>query len=260
MIYFKSAEEIELIRESSLLVGKTLAEVARYIKPGIETIMLDRIAEEFIRSNQAEPGFKGYKGFPNTLCISINEQVVHGIPGNRTLKEGDLVSIDCGVLKNKYYGDSAYTFTVGQVDEKRSELMKVTMESLYKGINMAVAGNRTGDIGFIIQNHVERAGFSVVKDLVGHGIGTKMHEDPQVPNYGKRNFGAKLKEGMVICIEPMINMGKKEVEQDKDGWTIFTADGMPSAHYEHQVVIRKGKTEILSSFKFIEEVLNLQKN
>jgi len=260
MIYIRSEEEIDFLRESSLLVGKTLAEVAKYLKPGIKTIDLDRIAEAYIRDHQAVPGFKGYRGYPATLCISINDQVVHGIPGDMLLKNGDIVSVDCGVLKNGYYGDSAYSFEVGNVNEEKKKLLDITKESLYKGITMANAGKRTGDIGFMIQNYVEKFGYSVVRDLVGHGIGENLHEDPQVPNYGKRDFGVKLKEGMVICIEPMINAGLKEVKQENDGWTITTLDGLPSAHFEHQVVIRKGKAEILSTFKYIEEVLNLQKN
>ncbi len=260
MIYLRNEEEIEFLKDSSLLVGKTLAEVAKNLKPGIKTIELDSIAETFIRDHQAIPAFKGYKGYPATLCVSINEQVVHGIPGKRIIMEGDIVSVDCGVLKNSYYGDSAYTFVVGDIDMHIQKLLDVTKESLYKGISMAIAGNRTGDIGFIIQNHVEKNGFSVVRDLVGHGIGQNIHENPQVPNYGKRDFGSKLKEGIVICIEPMINLGVKEVIQADDGWTISTADGMPSAHFEHQIVVRKGKAEILSSFNYIEEVLNLQKN
>ena len=260
MIHYRSEEEIDLLRESSLLVGKTLAEVAKHLKPGVRTIDLDKIAEEFIRDHQAIPGFKDYRGYPGTLCVSINDQVVHGIPGERIINEGDIVSIDCGVLKDSYYGDSAYTFAVAVEDEDKIELLEITKEALYKGISMAVAGNRIGDVGFIIQNHVEKYGFSAVRDLVGHGIGKEMHEDPQVPNYGKRDFGVKLKEGMVICIEPMINLGKKEVVQENDGWTIRTIDGKPSAHFEHEIVVRKGKAEILSSFKLIEEVLNLQKN
>jgi len=260
MIYIRSEEEIFLLRESSLLVGKTLAEVAKHLKPGIKTIDLDRIAEAYIRDHHAVPGFKGYRGYPATLCISINDQVVHGIPGDMLLKDGDIVSVDCGVLKDGYYGDSAYSFEVGKVDDEKKKLLDITKESLYKGITMAIAGKRTGDIGFMIQNYVEKFGYSVVRDLVGHGIGENMHEDPQVPNYGKRDFGVKLKEGMVICIEPMINAGLKEVKQENDGWTIKTVDGKSSAHFEHQVVIRKGKAEILSTFKYIEEVLNLQKN
>lgn len=256
MIYIKTKEEVELLRESSLLVGKTLAEVAKYIQPGVKTITLDKIAEEYIRDNGAIPGFKGYKGFPNTLCISVNENVVHGIPGKKVIKDGDIVSIDCGTLKNGFYGDSAYTFAVGNVKKEVLLLLKRTKESLYKGVEMAVAGNRIGDIGFAVQQYVEGFGYSVVRDLVGHGLGRNLHEKPEVPNYGKRGNGIKLKEGYVIAIEPMINIGNKEVIQEKDGWTIRTADRKPSAHFEHDIVVRKGKAEILSSFKEIEEVLN----
>ena len=255
-IKLKGEEEITLIKKSSLLVGKTLAEVARYIKPGITTLELDRIAEEYIRDHDAIPGFKGYEGFPGTLCISVNEQVVHGIPGKRVLKEGDIVSIDCGVIQNGFYGDSAYTFAVGEVSNRKKALMKRTKESLYKGIEMAVAGKRVGDIGYAVQHHVEQMGYSVVRDLVGHGIGKHLHEKPEIPNYGKRGSGMKLIESMTICIEPMINMGTRVVVMEKDGWTIRTADKKPSAHYEHAVVIRKEKIEILSTFEYIEEVLN----
>jgi len=252
----KTEEEVELIRESSLLVGKTLAEVAKLIKPGVKTIELDRIAEEFIRDNDAFPGFKGYNGFPNTLCISVNDQVVHGIPGNRVLVEGDIVSVDCGVLKNGYWGDSAYSFSVGEIDKEVELLMKRTKESLYSGIENAVAGKRIGDIGFAIQEYVENYGYSVVRDLVGHGLGSNLHEKPEVPNFGRRGSGMKLKEGMVIAVEPMINLGKKEVVQEKDGWTIRTSDKKPSAHFEHDILIKKGKSEILSTFEYIEKVLN----
>ena len=259
MIYYKTEEEIELLRESSLLVGKTLAEVAKRIRPGIETIVLDKLAEEFIRDHGALPGFKGYNGFPFTLCISINEQVVHGFPGKRTLIEGDIVSIDCGVLKNEFYGDSAYTFAVGEVEEEVRLLMERTKESLYKAIEMAVEGKRVGDIGYAVQSHVEQYGYGVVRDLVGHGLGKNLHEKPEVPNYGKRGTGVKLKEGMVLAIEPMINLGTRSVVQLQDGWTISTADKRPSAHYEHDVAIRKGKAEVLSTFDYIEEVLKRNK-
>ncbi|MCD4725175.1 MAG: type I methionyl aminopeptidase [Bacteroidales bacterium] len=259
MIYYKTEEEIELLRESSLLVGKTLAEVAKRIKPGIETIVLDKLAEEFIRDHGATPGFKGYNGFPFTLCISINEQVVHGFPGKRPLLEGDIVSIDCGVLKNEFYGDSAYTFAVGEVDEEVRLLMERTKESLYKAIEVAVEGKRVGDIGYAVQSHVEQYGYGVVRDLVGHGLGKNLHEKPEVPNYGKRGTGVKLKEGMVLAIEPMINLGTRSVVQLQDGWTIRTADKKPSAHYEHDVAIRKGKAEVLSTFDYIEEVLKQNK-
>ena len=256
MIYYKTEEEIELLRESSLLVGKTLAEVAKLIEPGVKTIKLDKIAEEFIRDNGAKPGFKGYNGFPYTLCISVNENVVHGFPSERELKDGDIVSVDCGTIKNGFYGDSAYTFAVGEVKEEVLMLMKRTKESLYHGIENAVAGKRIGDIGYAIQSYVESFGYSVVRDLVGHGLGRNLHEKPEVPNFGRRGRGTKLKENLVIAIEPMINLGTKRVVQEKDGWTIRTADRQPSAHYEHDVVVRKGKAEILSTFDYIEEVLN----
>ncbi|RLD38644.1 MAG: type I methionyl aminopeptidase [Bacteroidetes bacterium] len=256
MIHIKTEEEIELLRESSLLVGKTLAEVAKLIRPGLETIVLDNIAEEFIRDHDAEPGFKGYNGFPYTLCISVNEQVVHGFPGHHPLLEGDIVSIDCGVFKNGFYGDSAYTFAVGEIDDDVRLLMDRTKESLNKAIEVAVEGKRIGDIGHAVQSYVEQYGYSVVRDLVGHGLGRQLHEKPEVPNYGKRGTGIKLQEGMVLAIEPMINLGKRHVVQLRDGWTIQTADKSPSAHYEHDVVIRKEKAEVLSTFEYIEEVIN----
>lgn len=256
MIYLKTPEEIALLRKSNQLVGKTLAEVAKNIRVGITTLELDQIAEDFIRSNGAIPGFLGYGGFPNTLCVSVNDQVVHGIPSNYALKEGDIVSVDCGTIVDGFYGDSAYTFCVGEVDEKVKKLLKVTKESLYLGIEAAQHGNRLGDIGYAIQKHCQAAGFSVVRKLVGHGIGRDMHEDPEVPNFGKRGQGVLLKEGMTIAIEPMINMGNRDVVQEKDGWTIRTIDRKPSAHFEHTIAIRKGKAEILSTFDYIEEVLN----
>jgi len=255
MIYYKTDEEIELIRISSLLVGKTLAEVAKHIKPGVTTLELDKIAETFIRDHKAIPGFKGYGGFPGTLCVSVNDVVVHGIPGKQTLQDGDLVSVDCGVILNGFYGDSAYTFAVGNVSEEVLMLMKRTKESLYIGINAAQAGKRVGDIGYEIQTYVESFGYSVVRDLVGHGLGRHLHEKPEIPNYGRRGVGSMLQNGLVICIEPMINLGRKQVNQDKDGWTIRTADGKPSAHYEHAIAVKEGKTEILSSFDEIEKVL-----
>ena len=256
MILVKTREEIELLRESNLLVGMTLGEVAKHIRPGISTLELDRIAEEFIRSHVAEPGFKGYGGFPNTLCISVNDVVVHGIPSAQcVLKEGDVVSVDCGTLKNGFYGDSAYTFEVGEVAEEVRKLLRVTKESLYKGIEKAVAGMRIGDIGYAVQSHCEAEGFSVVREMVGHGVGRDLHEEPQVPNYGHRGQGMKLKEGMVIAIEPMINLGKRHVYQDRDGWTICTRDKMPSAHFEHTVAIGKDGADILSSFEFVEKAL-----
>ncbi|NTW31625.1 MAG: type I methionyl aminopeptidase [Bacteroidetes bacterium] len=255
MIFYKTEEEIEKIKKSSLLVGKTIAEVAKNIKPGIKTITLDRIAEEFIKDNKSVPAFKGYRKYPATLCISINDKVVHGIPDNTELKEGDIVSIDCGVLKNGYFGDSAYTFCVGEVKPAIIDLLQKTKESLYLGIENAIVGKRLGDIGFAIQSYVQSFGYSVVRDLVGHGIGKNLHEKPEVPNYGKRGSGMKLSEGLVIAIEPMINMGSYEVVQESDGWTIRTIDGLPSAHFEHTIVVRKNKAEILSSFKEIEEVI-----
>ncbi len=258
-ISIKSEEEVELLRKSSLLVGKTLAEVAKHIHPGVETQKLDKIAEQFIRDHGAKPGFKGMYGFPATLCISINENVVHGIPGKYVLKDGDIASIDCGTFMNGFYGDSAYTFGVGTISEEVAQLMKATKESLYKGIEMAVHGNRVGDIGHAIQTYVEARGYSVVRDLVGHGLGRQLHEKPEVPNFGRRGRGPLLKEGMVLAIEPMINLGKYRVVQEKDGWTIRTADRLPSAHYEHDVVVRKDKAEILSTFDYIEELIKEMK-
>jgi methionyl aminopeptidase len=255
MIYYKTEEEIELIKESSLLVAKTHAEVAKLIQPGVSTLTLDKIAEEFIRDNGGVPAFKGYSGFPNTLCVSPNEQVVHGIPTNDPIESGTILSLDCGVKKNGFFGDSAFTYEVGEVAKDVKELLKITRESLYKGIEVAVAGNRIGDIGYAIQNHAEKNGFTVVRELVGHGVGVNLHESPEVPNYGKRGRGVKLHEGLVIAIEPMINMGVKEINQLNDGWTIKTADLKPSAHFEHTIVVRKGKAEILSSFDCIDKVL-----
>ena len=255
MIYYKTEEEIELIKESSLLVAKTHAEVAKLIQPGVSTLTLDKIAEEFIRDNGGVPAFKGYSGFPNTLCVSPNEQVVHGIPTNDPIESGTILSLDCGVKKNGFFGDSAFTYEVGEVAKDVKELLRITRESLYKGIEVAVAGNRIGDIGYAIQNHAEKNGFTVVRELVGHGVGVNLHESPEVPNYGKRGRGVKLHEGLVIAIEPMINMGVKEINQLNDGWTIKTADLKPSAHFEHTIVVRKGKAEILSSFDYIDKVL-----
>ena len=256
MIPLKTDEEIEIQRQSSLLVGKTLAEVAKHIRPGVTTRELDKVAEKFILSHHAIPGFKGYGGFPATLCISVNDAVVHGIPGDQVLKDGDIVSIDCGVLMNGFYGDSAYTFAVGEVDKEILMLLQRTKESLDLAVEQAVAGKRIGDIGNAVQSYVEGFGYSVVRDLVGHGVGRNLHEKPEVPNYGKRGSGIKLKTGMVLAIEPMINLGVKEVIQEKDGWTIRTADSKPSAHFEHDVAVRDGKADVLSTFKYIEEVLN----
>ena len=260
MIFYKTNEEIELLKKSNLLVSKTLAEVAKLIQPGIKTLVLDNIAEQFIRDHGAEPGFKGYNNFPNTLCISINDQVVHGIPGDTMLRNGDIVSVDCGVLMNGFFGDAAYTFEVGEVKEEVLKLLKVTKEALYKGIEMAVIGERVGDVSFAIQQHAETNGYSVVRELVGHGVGKNLHEKPEIPNYGKRGSGAKLKQGMVLAIEPMINMGKHVVKKEDDGFTVTTADRLPSAHYEHSVAVRKDKAEILSTFQYVEEVLHKEKN
>ena len=254
----KTAEEVELLRENALIVSRTLAAVAKEIRPGVQTKTLDKIAEEFIRSQGAVPGFKGYRGFPATLCISLNEEVVHGIPGERVLLNGDIVSIDCGCLKNGYYGDSAYTFTVGDVKPEIRLLLNRTKESLFRAVEVAVTGKRIGDIGSAVQEYVESFGYSVVRELVGHGIGKALHEKPDIPNYGKRGSGTKLPEGLVICIEPMINLGLKNVVQASDGWTIRTADRMPSAHFELSVVIRKEKADVLSTFDYIEEVLGPQ--
>jgi len=253
MIHYKSKAEIELMRESSLLVGEAHALVALAIKPGVTTLQLDKIAEEFIRDNKATASFKGYNGFPFACCISVNDAIVHGFPNKNELKDGDVVSVDIGVFKNGFHGDSAYTFGIGEITADVAQLLRVTKGSLYKGIEKATHGNRVGDLAFAIQDYTEKQhGYGVVRELVGHGLGRHLHEDPQVPNYGKRGTGAKLKEGMVIAIEPMINMGTKDVFHDKDGWTIRTADGKPSAHFEHDVCIQRGKADILSSFDKVE--------
>lgn len=245
------------MRESNLLVSKTLAELAKVIKPGISTGELDTIAETFIRDNGAVPGFKGYQGYPATLCTSVNSQVVHGIPSKEVvLKEGDIISVDCGVIREGFYGDTAFTFEVGDVDPEVKQLLRVTRECLAKGIENAVEGQRIGDIGYAVQKHAENNGYSVVRELVGHGLGRKMHEEPEVPNYGRRGTGVKLKKGMVICIEPMINMGKRQINQGADGWTISTADKKPSAHFELAIAIDKGKADVLSTFSFIDEIVN----
>ena len=255
MIYLKTDEEIELLRESNLLVGMTLGELAKWIAPGITTLKLDKIAEEFIRDHGAVPGFLGYGGFPNTLCVSVNEQIVHGIPSNYELKDGDIVSIDCGTLKNGFNGDSAYTFCVGEVAYDVRRLLKTTKESLYLGIEQAVEGKRVGDISNAVQTYCEKKGYSVVRELCGHGVGKRLHEDPEVPNYGRRGCGPLLKSGMVIAIEPMINLGSRIIVIERDGWTTRTRDRKPSAHFEHTVAVREGKADILSSFKYVEEVL-----
>ncbi|MBL7771167.1 MAG: type I methionyl aminopeptidase [Flavipsychrobacter sp.] len=253
MIYYKTSTEVELIRESSLLVSKTLAHVASVIKPGMTTLQLDDLAETFIRDHGAVPSFKNYKGFPFTCCISVNDAVVHGFPNDRPLRDGDIVSVDVGVYKNGFHGDSAYTFALGTISEEVSQLLEVTKTSLYLGIEKAVAGNRVGDISFAIQEYAEKKfKYGVVRELVGHGLGRHLHEEPQVPNYGKRGSGAKLKDGLVIAIEPMINMGVKEVWYEEDGWTVKTKDGLPAAHFEHTICVRRGKADILSSFEEIE--------
>ncbi|MBY0244405.1 MAG: type I methionyl aminopeptidase [Sphingobacteriaceae bacterium] len=254
-IYYKSLEEIELIRESSLLVSKTLAEVAKVIKVGVTTNYLDKIAYEFIKDNQAIPAFLNYGGFPKSLCISPNEQVVHGIPNDYVIQEGDLISVDCGVIKNNFFGDSAYTFSIGEVSEEKKRLSAVTKQCLEAAINVAIVGNRIGDIGFAVQSLAEKNGFGVVRELVGHGVGVKLHEKPEVPNYGRKGVGAKLEEGMVIAIEPMINAGVAGVKFWSDGWTVTTKDNKPSAHFEHTIAIKKGKADVLSSFSMIEEIL-----
>ncbi|MEW5845985.1 MAG: type I methionyl aminopeptidase [Bacteroidota bacterium] len=257
MFLTKTDEEVELLRLNNDLVSRTLAEVAKHIKPGVTTKKLDSIAEEFIRAHGAVPGFLGYNGYPATLCVSVNDAVVHGIPSSYELREGDIVSVDCGTYLHGFYGDSAYTFMVGEVLPEVQRLLKVTRECLERGIEAAVAGGRVGDISYAVQSHAESNGYSVVRELVGHGIGRHMHEKPEVPNYGARGRGPKLVDGMAICIEPMINLGTKHVYQDLDGWTIRTRDGKPSAHYELAVVVRKDKAERLSTFKYIDEVLRL---
>ena len=254
-IIYKSIEEIELIRESSLLVSKTHGEIAKVIGPGVTTLELNKLAETFIRDNGGVPAFLNYGGFPYSLCISLNDQVVHGFPSKKPLVEGDLVSVDCGVILNKYFGDSAYTFAIGEVDENTKKLMRVTRECLDLGIAKAVVGMRIGDIGYAVQEHAEKNCFGVVKELVVHGVGTRLHEKPEVPNYGKRGAGIKLEEGMVIAIEPMINAGRAGVKFWDDGWTVSTSDKKPSAHYEHTVAVKKGQADVLSTFSYIEEVL-----
>ena len=253
MIKIKTEDEIALLRENALMVSKTLAEVGRNIAPGITTMELDRIADKYIRSLGAEPGFLGYDGYPYTLCISVNDTVVHGFPSEYKLKEGDIVSVDCGTKYRGFYGDSAYTFPVGKISDEDRALLEATKMSLYKGIGKAVAGQRTGDIGEAVQSYVEALGFSVVREMVGHGIGRNMHESPEVPNYGRQGHGVKLREGMVICIEPMINAGRKEIYLDDNGWGIRTVDGKKSAHFELTVAIRHQAPEVLSTFDFIEK-------
>ena len=258
MIKTKSPEEIELMRESALVVSRTLGMLASEIKPGVNALYLDKLAEDFIRSQGAEPGFLGMYDFPNTLNMSPNAQVVHGIPNKEPLKDGDIISVDCGAYKNGFYGDHAYTFEVGEVAPEIRKLLQVTKESLYIGIREFKKGNRVGDVGYAIQNYCENHGYGVVRELVGHGLGKKLHESPEMPNYGKRGRGKRFVEGMVVAIEPMINMGTQRIKQLKDGWTILTADGQPSAHYEHNVALVNGKPELLSTFQYIYEALGIQ--
>jgi methionyl aminopeptidase len=256
MIYLKTEEEIELLRISNQIVAKTLAEIAKIIAPGITTMQLNKRADEFIRDNGGIPNFLNYGGFPGSICTSINENIVHGIPSNKVfLKEGDIISIDCGVVKNGFHGDSAYTFCIGEVDPQVVNLLKTTKESLYKGIEQAVEGKRLGDIGNAVQTYCEERGYSVVREMVGHGVGRDLHEDPEVPNYGRKGNGIMLKSGMTIAIEPMINLGERYLVFENDGWTTRTRDRKPSAHFEHSVAIRPGKADILSSFQYVEEVL-----
>ncbi len=256
MIYLKTDEEIELLRISNQIVAKTLAELAKIIKPGVSTGYLDKIAEEYIRDNDAVPGFLGYSGYPKSLCTSVNEQVVHGIPSDKViLKDGDIVSVDCGVYKNGFHGDCAYTFCVGEVNPETLNLLRITKESLYLGIEQAVEGKRMGDVSYAIQSHCEKHGYSVVREMIGHGVGRNLHESPEVPNYGRRGNGIVLKSGMTIAIEPMINLGVRQLVFENDGWTTRTRDRKPSAHFEHSIAIRQGKADILSTFEYIEEVL-----
>ncbi len=258
MIITKTREEIELMRESALVVSKTLGMLAKEVKPGVTTLYLDKLAEEFIREQGAIPGFLGLYDFPNTLCMSPNSQVVHGIPNDVPLQEGDIISIDCGAIKHGFYGDHAYTFPVGEVTPEVEKLLKVTKESLYIGIREFKANNRVGDVGYAIQNHCESFGYGVVRELVGHGLGEKMHEDPEMPNYGRRGRGKKFVEGMVVAIEPMINLGTHRIKQHSDGWTITTRDNKPSAHFEHDVALIDGKPELLSTFQYIYDALGIE--
>ena len=258
-VIYKTADEIELMREAALIVSRTLGKVAEVIKEGVTPRFLDEMAEEYIRSQGAIPGFKGLYGCPSTLLISVNEQVVHGLPTDRGFQNGDIVSVDCGSLYKEYYGDHAFTFQIGDVDPEVKRLLQVTRECLDIGINQTRVGNRIGDIGFYIQEHAEKNGFSVVRDLVGHGLGRSLHEEPQVPNYGRRGQGKKIQEGLVIAIEPMINMGSDRVITAEDNWTVLTADGKPSAHFEHNVAVVNGIPEILSTFEYVEKALEAKK-
>ena len=256
MILLKTAEEVEKLRASNQIVSRTLGELAKVIAPGVTTRTLDRLAEEYIRDHGGVPGFLGYNGFPATLCTSLNDEVVHGIPSEYVLKDGDIISVDCGVNLGGYFGDSAYTFAVGNPDPAWKALMLNTKLALFKSIEQARPGRRLGDVGSAIQEHAEDAGYSVVREMVGHGLGQNLHEEPEVPNFGHRGSGVKMKAGMVFCIEPMINLGTRYIQQDGDGWTIRTRDGQPSAHYELAVAVTEGEPDILSTFKYIEEVLN----
>ena len=256
----KQIEEINKIRESAQLVSKALGIMAREIKPGVDSLYLDKIAEEFILDNNAKPGFKGYNNFPNTLCVSVNNQVVHGIPCNKPLNNGDIISVDCGVIKDGYYGDHAYTFKVGDVSEKIEKLLNVTKDSLYIGIEKMQVNNRVGDIGSAIQNYVNQYGYGIVRELVGHGLGKNLHEEPEIPNYGKSGTGKILKDGLVLAIEPMINMGTEKIRLEDDGWTFVTQDGLVSAHFEHNIAIINGEPEILSTFDFIYDELGIDSN
>ena len=255
MIIYKTPEEIEIMRQAAQIVSRTLGKIAEKIGPGVTPLELDSLAEDYIRSQNAIPGFLGLYDFPNTLCISVNDAVVHGIPDNKPFEDGDIVSVDCGAIFEGYYGDHAYTFEIGDVDPETKRLLEVTKECLNLGIAETKTGNRIGDIGFAIQQHAEKNGYGVVRDLVGHGLGKTMHEEPQVPNYGRRGRGKKIQDGLTIAIEPMINMGTERVVQLEDHWTIVTEDGKPSAHFEHDVAVVNGKPEVLSTFKYIEEAL-----
>lgn len=257
MITYKTEEEILLIKEGAQILGKAHAEVAKLIRPGVKTKELDKVAFEFIKDHGGHPSFKGFNGFPYALCISVNENVVHGFPGEYVLKDGDIISIDCGVFYKGFHSDSAYTYPIGKVTEEVINLMKVTKQSLYIGIENAKKGNRIGDIGFAIQQFVEKHGYSIIRELVGHGVGKDLHESPEVPNYGKRGKGPKLKEGMVIAIEPMVNLGRRNVVQENDGWTIRTKDRKPSAHYEHTVAITKNGTEVITTHEYLEEHIRI---
>ncbi len=257
MIHLKSLDELRIMRESAQLVSKTLGMLAKEIQPGVTTLHLDKLAYDFIKDHGGEPGFLGLYNFPNSLCISPNEQVVHGIPNDKPLQEGDIISVDCGVYMNGFYGDHAYSFEVGEVSPEIKKLLKITKESLYKGIEQCVRGKRVGDISNAIQTYCEAHGYGVVRELVGHGVGRKMHEDPQVPNYGRKGSGKVLKDGIVLAIEPMINMGTHEVKWHKDGWTVTSKDKSPSAHFEHDVTIIGGKPVLLSTFKYVHEALGI---